>query len=109
MRTSRLKLLQKPEVAALQLPDIVDAVTHHRQTRQAQSEGEAVPLFGVDAAHPQDFRVHQAARQQFYPPALLAHRATWAAADEALNIEFKARLDERKISGTQTHRHIAME
>ncbi len=96
MRVS--ELAQEPQIAARKQADIVDSVAHHRQARQAQAERESVPFVRIDAAHPQHVGMHQAARQQFHPAALFAHRAARAAADQALNIQLEARLDERKIA-----------
>src|SRR5690349_8603986 len=91
------KLREKPQISCLQLPDVVIAVPHHGKPRQPQPECEAIPFIRIDATRAQHIWMHEAARQQFHPPALLAHRAAWAAADQALNVEFKSGLDERKI------------
>ena len=103
------ELLQESKIAALQVADVVDAVAHHGQARQAQAEGEAVPLFRVDAAHAQHVGVHQAAAQQLHPAALLADRAAGAAADQALDVQLEARFDEREKAGPQPHRDLALE
>ena len=73
-----------------------------------EAESEAAPLVGIDAAHAQNVGMHQAARQQLHPAALLAHRATGAAADQALDIELEARFDEGEIAGPQPHRDLAL-
>src|ERR1035438_355904 len=100
-RISRLELLQEAQVAALQVAYIVDAVPHHDEARETQAEGETAPLLGIDAAGAQHVGVHQAAGQQFHPAALLADRAAGAAANQALDIQFEARFDERKIARTK--------
>src|SRR4051812_15369356 len=104
-----LKLLQEPEVPALQLPDIVDPVPHHYQSGQPEPKREPTPLFRIDSALPQHVGIDQAARQQFHPAALLAHRATRAAADQTLYVQFEPRLDEREVSRPEPHRDLAPE
>src|ERR1039458_7374434 len=91
------------------MADVVDGVAHHDEAREAQAEGEAVPLGGVDAAHAEDVGVDEAAGEEFHPAALLADRTAGTAADEALDVELEAGLDEGKIAGTQTDRHVAVE
>jgi len=56
-----LKLPQEAQVTAVHEPDVVDAVTHHRQTRQAEAEREAAPFIRIGAAGAQDGGMHQAA------------------------------------------------
>ena len=101
--------LQEAQIAAVEQANIVDAVAHHRQARQAQAEGEAAPFFGIGAAGAQHGRMHQAAGQQLHPAGLFAHRAARAAADQALNIELESGLDEGEKAGAQAHRDVAME
>src|ERR1700691_2567319 len=101
-----LELIQEAQITALQQSNVVDAVPHHRQTGEAQSEGKSIPFFGVDTAILQHVRMNQSARQQFYPPTLLAHWATYSAANQASYVEFKARLDEREVSRPQAHFYV---
>ena len=54
-------------------------------------------------------RMHQTAGKSSTQPLCLHTAQPGAIADQALNIEFETGLDERKIAGTQTHRHIALE
>ena len=82
----------------MQPADIVDCVTHHDQAGEAETEGETVPFGGIDAAFAQDVRIDQTAGQQFHPAAVFADRAASAAADQAADIEFEARLDEGEIA-----------
>src|SRR5436190_538253 len=103
------ELFCEPQIAACQQPDIVNAVAHHHQSCQPEAEGEAAPNLRVDTAHFQYVRMHEAAGKQFHPTAVFAHSATGAAADQALNIEFEAGLDERKISWPQPHGDFALE
>src|SRR5580704_13571427 len=103
------ELPQEAEISALQPADIVDCVTHHYQARQAEAEREAVPFFGIDAAHAEHMRIHQAAWKKLHPAALPAHRASRAAADQTADIELESGLDEREKSGPEPHRHLAPE
>src|ERR1700680_3527260 len=102
-----LKLSQKPQISALQQPDIVDPVTHHHQPCQSQAKSETVPLLRIEAAETQHIRIHQAARQQLNPAALLAHRTARPAADDALNIQLESRLDKWKKPWPQPYRDLA--
>ena len=106
---ARLELAQEPQIAARKQTDVVDAVAHHGQARQSQAEGEAAPLIRIDAAHPQHIRIHQAARQQFHPAALLADRAAGTAANQALDVQLETGFDERKVSRPKAHRDLAEE
>ena len=81
----------------MKMANIVDSVTHHGQAREAQAEGETVPLLRVNSAHAQNVGVHQAARQEFHPAAVFAYRAALATAQQALDIELKTRLDKREV------------
>ena len=88
---------------------VIDAIAHHRQPRQTQTERESAPLVRIDSAHAQHIRMHQATRQQLHPTALLAHRTARSTADQALNVQLEPWFDERKIAGPQTHGHFAVE
>src|ERR1035441_3714686 len=91
------------------MSDVVDGVAHHDEAGEAQAEGEAIPLAGVDAAHAEDVGVDEAAGEEFHPAALLADRTAGAAADEALDVELETGLNEGKVAGTQAHGHFAVE
>src|SRR6185437_12246905 len=73
---------------------------------QSEAKRKSAPLFRIDAAHAQNVRLYQAARQQLHPPALLANRTAGPVTDQALNIELKARLNERKVTRPQAHANI---
>src|SRR5207248_11320216 len=73
-----------------------------------QPEREPAPFIGIDSTHPQYVWMDHAARAQLYPTAVLAHGATLAVADQATDVQLEAGLDERKKSGAQPHRHLAV-
>ena len=52
----------------MQLADVVDAVAHQRQAVDAEAEGEARPLLGVEADRREDVGVHHAAAAELQPP-----------------------------------------
>src|SRR5260370_39490198 len=104
-----LELTCETQVAAQQQADIVDAIAHHHQAGEPKAKRKAAPLFGIDAAHAQYVGMHQAAGQQFHPPAPLTHRATGSAADQALDVELEPRFHEPEVSRTQPHHHVALE
>ena len=105
---TRSELIQEPQVAAGKVPDIVDGIAHHRQPRQAQAEGKAVPLIWIQPARAQHGRMHQTTWQQLDPAALLAHRTALARANQALNVELESRFNEREEPWPQSHGHIPM-
>src|SRR5262245_12998893 len=90
------ELAQEPEVPGREVPDLLDAVAHHRQAVDAEAEREARPLRGVDPARAQDVRVDQAAAEEFHPARPLADRAARSRADEAAQVELERRLGERE-------------
>src|SRR4051812_18017581 len=95
------KLPQEAQVAALQPADIVDRVPHHDKPGEAQAEGEAVPLGGIDAADAKHAGIHETAWKQFHPAAVLADGTAAATADQTLDIQLEAGLDERKEAGPE--------
>ena len=46
------ELLEEAKVSGLQMPNIVDSIAHHSETRESQAEGKATPLLRVDVAEP---------------------------------------------------------
>src|SRR5262245_66472263 len=91
------------------MADVVDCVAHHHQAGQTQAEGEAAPFFGIDAAHPEYVGIHQAARQQLDPAAVLADRAARFTANEALDIEFESGFDDGEVTRPQPYRDVPLE
>src|ERR1041385_3722279 len=106
---NHLKLVQETQIAALQQAYIVNGIAHHRQAREAKAECKSIPLFGIETGVADHVGMHQSARQQLHPSALLAHGAAIAAADQALDIELKAGFHKREVAGTQPHRNFATE
>ena len=56
----------------------------------------------------QNLRMNETARNQFDPAGILARRAAFAAAQEAVQVELEARLDEREIAGPQPDLNVAL-
>src|SRR5271165_3563995 len=104
-----LELTQEAQIATLHQPDVVDSIAHHGEPRQAESKCKTVPLFRVDAAHPQHVRMHQTAGKQFHPAALFAYGTARSAADKALNVEFESGFDKREISRPQADGYVTLE
>ena len=102
-----LELAEEAGVAAHEVADIVNFVTQHYEARQAEPEGEAGPLLGVDTARAQHVGVHHPAGQQFDPGAALAHAAA-VLAEGAARVELEARLNELKssINSIETQRDV---
>ncbi len=107
MLSGDLELTQKTQIAALQQANIVNAITHHGQTRQPQPERESAPFFRVNVAHAQHIRMHQTAWQQLHPAAVLANRAARAIANQAANIQFETlarRTENSRAASAPLHR-----
>ena len=58
-----LKLREEAEIAALELANVIDGVTHHNKAGEAEAEGKTAVLFGVDAAETEDVRMDETAGQ----------------------------------------------
>ena len=96
------ELRKRLQAAAVQVADILDAVLHHRESGQAQTEREAGVLFGVDAALFEHLGVDHAAGAQLQPAGVVAGGAAClTAADQAGDIQLKAGFDEGEKSGAQ--------
>src|SRR5438309_800035 len=104
---NHLKLIQETQIAALQQAYIVNGIAHHGQPRQAQAKSKSVPLLRIKPAIADHVGMHQPARQQLHPSALLAHGAAVAAADQALDIELKPGFHKREVAWPQPHRNFA--
>ena len=102
------ELLVDAEVAAVQVTDVLNAELHHRQAGEADAERETAVFFRVDSAVTQDFRVNEAAGDQL-DPAVAAGRATFPAAEEAVQVEFETRFDEREVTRAKTDFNVALE
>ena len=93
----------------METPDVVDAVSHHHQTIEAQAEGEAVVDVRIDAAEAQNVGVSHAAGQKFHPARAFADAAARAVADKAVDVQLESRLHEGKEAGAQADFHVACE
>lgn len=87
------------------MPDIMDSVFHHCESGQTDAEGESAVFMGIDSAVPQDFRMNQAAGDQF-DPAISAGGASFSSAEQALQIQFKSRFNEGEKAGPKTDLHL---
>src|SRR6185503_7726367 len=105
---SASELLEEPQVAAEEVSDVVEVVTHHHESIQAEAESETLPALGVDVPRPQDVRMHHAAAAELDPSRLLAHAAA-VRAERAADVELEARLDEGEVAGPQPHLEVALE
>ena len=105
----RLKLGQRFEISAIEVADVLHAVTHHGKTRQSQTEGEAGVLFGVNTAVAQNVGVDHAAGAKLQPAGVLAGGAALAAADLTVDVKLKAGLDEGEKSGTESDLNVTSE
>src|SRR5712664_1594118 len=88
--------------------DIVDAVLEHGQAIDAHAEGEAADFFRVVFDEAVDGGIYHAGAEKFNPAGAFALRAG-AAAENAGNIEFDARLGEREITGAEARFHAGAE
>jgi hypothetical protein len=101
MKAPELELLQKADVPAQEMTDIVDAVAHHDKAVKPEAECETGPFFRIDVAVPEDIRMHQAAGEEFNPSALFAYAAAFSPAYEAVDVELETGLDKREESRPQ--------
>ena len=91
---STSELLQEADVVVEHVAEVVDAVALHRHAVDAEAEGEAAPLLGVDA------RRHAARSGWTMPqPPSSSHVAVGA-----LDVELGRRLGEREVATAQPRR-----
>ena len=106
---SLFKLADEPQIIFKEQTQIVNAVFKHGNTFYAHTKGISAGFFGVVAAHAQYVGVYHAAAQNFQPAAVFAHTAALAAADNAGNINFRARFGKREITRAQADAYAAAE
>src|SRR6185437_258671 len=104
---NHLKLVQETQITALHQADIVNRIAHHGKARKAKTKGKSVPLLRIESGVFDHVGMHKPAGKKLHPSALLADRTTVAAADQALNIKLKPRLDKREVAGAQAHCYFA--
>src|SRR5690348_10531695 len=90
------KLLKETYVVLEERPQVGDAVAQHCQPFDAHAEREAGVPLGVDAAVPQDVRMHHAAAQHLQP-------ARAAVVAVPADIHLGRGLGEREIAWPETH------
>src|SRR5271165_1613321 len=103
------KLPQELQIVFEEQPQIIDAVTQHREPVDAGAQGITLPLFAVDARGRQYIGMNHSAAENFQPAGVLADAAARTAAKNALDIRFRGRLREWKIRGTKPHGQRALE
>src|ERR1043165_9350801 len=100
------ELLQHAQIVLEQRPDVGDVELEHRNAVDAEAEGEAAPLLGVDADVAQHLRVHHAAAEDLHPAGLRTGAAAGALAEDARHVDFRARLRERKKARAHAHLRV---
>src|SRR5258705_5075966 len=100
----RRELAQEAEIVLEEQAHVVDAEFHQAGALDDDAESEALVFFGIvfDRAH--HVRMDHSAAQHLGPSRMLADRASGAVAQEASDIEFRARLGERKVARAKAHR-----
>src|ERR1039458_3770158 len=95
------ELMQEAFVALPQELNVVDAVLHQCQPIRAAAEGEAGHLFRIVPDESIERGIDHAAAQQLHPSGALAHGASRSAAEQATDVELRARFGEREETGTE--------
>ncbi len=98
-----LELLQKPQIIAVVVADILDGVFHHRRAFNTQSKGETAPHIRVITAVSQYLWMDHPRPGDFQPPAVLAYRASRAIAQNAVGVHFHTRFGEREVRTADAH------
>ena len=93
---AHLELLEEADVVGDEVADVVDVVADHGAAVDAEAEGEARPLLGVDADGLEHVGVDHPAAAQLDPARLRAHPAALALAEDAGDLELGRRLGERE-------------
>ena len=89
-------MLKINKSAAVEVTDILDAVLHHCKSGKTETECKACVLVGINAALSEYVRVNHSAGAKLKPAAVLTGRASLTAADKAVDVKLKARLNERE-------------
>src|SRR5947209_1553642 len=95
------ELFQEPDVVDEEVALVVDLMADLGQAVDAESEGEAAPFLGVDAAVAQHVGMHHPAAAQLYPACLGADPAARAMTEDACDFELGRRLGEREVRRPQ--------
>src|SRR5262249_47335121 len=105
------ELSEEPRVVFEHETNVGDVVAEHGNSLDADAERKTRVTLGIDAGVLEDDRVDHPATEDFDPTGVLAEAATVACAigldaEHAANVDFGARLDERKVARTKTHRRF---
>src|SRR5229473_2015227 len=88
------ELLQHPQIVLEQRPDIRNVELDQGAAIQAEAEGEAAPLLGIDADVAQYLGMDHAAAEDLHPAGLGAGAAAGAFAEDAGHVHLGRRLGE---------------
>src|SRR5215210_7002492 len=103
------ELFEEAHVVLEEEADVVQFVHQPAHAVDAEAEGEARELLGVNADRAQDVRVHHAGAAQLDPAGALAESAARAAALEAGVVGLHARLGEREVGGAEARPRLGAE
>jgi hypothetical protein len=87
---------------------VINVVAQHHQSREAEAEGKASPLFRVKTTGPENVGVHESTGQEFDPCGSFADAAA-VVAKGAASIEFETGFDKRKMAWAKSDLEVAME
>src|SRR5579863_10227622 len=102
------ELAQEAQVVVVVHADVIDAVAQHAQALHTHAEGPAAVAFRIYTAGFEHVGVYHPATQHLQPAGLLAHAAALAAAEEAADVHFRARLHEREEGGAETQLEVVL-
>src|SRR6185436_11180580 len=102
------ELAEEADIVLKKDLDVVDLVFEHGQAIDAHAEGEAADFFGVVVNEAVDGGIDHASAEELDPARAFALGASTAAgacagaaAEDAGDVEFDARLGEREIAGAE--------
>src|SRR5690606_31605107 len=97
------ELGQESHVAAVEQPDVGDAVAHHRDALRSHSAGPSAPALRIEPTIAEHRLVHHSATEDLHPAGSLAGATTAAAAEQAADIHLSRRLGEREERRPEAH------
>src|SRR5512135_3799532 len=108
-KTLHLELTEESQVVFEEEAYVLDAILEDRNPVDAHPPGKTGVAAVVDPGHPQHLRVNHPCPEDFDPACLLADATALAEAENAADVDFRARLHERKVPGAEPHLSIGME
>src|SRR5688572_29116864 len=94
-----LKLPQKIQVVFKKQPQIIDAITQHRQTLHTHAERKTCVDIRIHTTGAEHIGMHHPATHHFQPAGLFTYPATLARTLGTLNVHFSRGFCKRKIRG----------